>query len=97
MTNQNLTLTAVNPDQLKDLIVEGIREEFKELISQLTPQKNQEELLTRKEVCTILQCSMTTLWHWDNKDLLKPVRIGRNVRYRKSDVDVFINSKNQEL
>ncbi len=95
MTNQNLTFTAVNPNQLKDLIVAGIREEFKELISQLTPQKNQEELLTRKEVCTILQCSMTTLWHWNNKGILIPIRTGRNVRYLKSDIENFINSKKQ--
>ncbi|MEZ4801295.1 MAG: helix-turn-helix domain-containing protein [Gelidibacter sp.] len=93
MTNQNLTLTAVNPDQLKDLIVAGIKEEFTELISQLIPQKKQEELLTRKEVCTILQCSMTTLWHWENRGLLCPIRIGRNVRYRKSEVESFIKSK----
>lgn len=90
---QQTLITQLHPDQLKDLIVAGIREEFKELISQLTPQKNQEELLTRKEVCTILQCSMTTLWHWENRGLLCPIRIGRNVRYRKSEVESFIKSK----
>lgn len=91
---QQTLITQLHPDQLKDLIVAGIREEFKELISQLTPQKNQEELLTRKEVCAILQCSMTTLWHWSNKGILTPIRTGRNVRYLKSDIENFINSKN---
>lgn len=94
---QQTLITQLHPEQLKDLIVTGIKEELKEFFLQLKPQDNKDELLTRKEVCNLLQCSMTTLWHWDNKDLLKPVRIGRNVRYHKSDVDDFINSKKQEL
>ena len=94
---QQTLITQLHPEQLKDLIVAGIRDEFKELLSQLKPQNKKDELLTRKEVCNLLQCSMTTLWHWNNKDILKPIRIGRNVRYRRSDLEAFINSKKQEL
>lgn len=83
----------MHPEQLKELIVTGIKEELKELFSQLTPTKKEDKLLTIKEVCKMLQCSKTTLWHWENKELLLPVRIGRNVRYHKCDVEIFINSK----
>jgi excisionase family DNA binding protein len=46
-----------------------------------------DELLTRQEAAERLRVTLTTLWHWEKKQILVPVKIGNIVRYRKSDVD----------
>lgn len=91
---ETILLSKVNPEQLTDLIVTGIKEELKQLLSIKSQPIKENELLTIKEVCKILQCSKTTLWNWDNKGILVPIRTGRMVRYKKSEIENFINSKN---
>jgi len=53
------------------------------------------ELLTLKETSEVLKVHTNTLRDWDKKGILKAVRIGikRNVRYRKNDIENFINQK----
>jgi len=55
--------------------------------------KDLPELLTLKQTSELLQVHPNTLRNWDNNGTLKAVRIGgRNLRrYRKSDLDKFIN------
>ena len=36
-----------------------------------------------------LHVTKTTLWRWDKKNYLKPVRIGRMTYYRQSDIDAI--------
>ncbi len=55
----------------------------------------QDELLTRKEVAEILGVSLMTLNRWDKQSILKPSRIGRKVRYLKSDVMSSLNKENE--
>ena len=54
------------------------------------------ELLTLKETCDILKVHPNTLRQWDKKSVLKAVRIGikKSLRYRKEDIEKFINQKN---
>jgi len=54
------------------------------------------ELLTLKETCDILKVHHNTLRQWDKKGVLKAVRIGikKSLRYRKEDIEKFINQKN---
>lgn len=49
-------------------------------------------LLDRKAVAKLLHVKPGTLasWAWRKKDLLPVVKIGRTVRYRKSDVMALI-------
>lgn len=58
---------------------------------------NQEmsKLLTLKQACEILQCHPNTLRQWDKKGILKAIRIGikKARRYRKEDIENFINKK----
>jgi excisionase family DNA binding protein len=50
------------------------------------------ELITLKEACEILKVHPNTLRAWDNKGILKAVRIGikKVRRYRKEDIERFI-------
>ena len=54
-----------------------------------------DEFLTRKEVSELLGVSLVTLHKWDKKGILKPSRIGRRVRYLKSDVLNSLNKENE--
>lgn len=54
-----------------------------------------EELLTLREAAGILKVHPNTLRLWDKKGVLKAVRIGikRARRYRKEDIEAFINNQ----
>src|SRR5258708_1656489 len=56
------------------------------------------QLLTLKEVCTILQCHPNTLRLWDKKGILKAVRIGerRTRRYKREDIQKLISAPTDE-
>jgi len=46
-----------------------------------------ERYFTKKQVCELFQISAVTLWHWDKADILKPIKIGGLIRYRKADIE----------
>lgn len=52
----------------------------------------QEELLTPKETAAILRVSIGTLANWRVTQCrwLPFVKLGRSVRYRRSDIDAFL-------
>jgi excisionase family DNA binding protein len=55
------------------------------------------ELITLKEAATILKVHPNTLRSWDKNGILPAVRIGEKKarRYRKEDIEKFINNKNK--
>lgn len=54
-----------------------------------------EPLLTRKQAAEYLNISPGTLAVWDSTKRydLKPIKIGSLVRYRKSDLDKYLDEK----
>lgn len=74
------------PDALSHLIEEVA--DLKKLLARTTEVSSQpeEEYLTPSEMAQSLKISMVTLWHWDNKGITKPLRVGNLKRYRKSDL-----------
>ena len=43
-------------------------------------------LLTKEKVKSMCGVCDATLWHWDKRNYLKPVRVGAKVMYRNADV-----------
>ena len=58
------------------------------------PQQPQEELLTRDEVCKLLNINKTTLWKHTKSGRLTSFGIGNRVLYKRSEVLKAINRLN---
>lgn len=56
-------------------------------------EKDDDVLLTKKEVMEKLGVSSTTLWNWENDRYLLPVKIGRKIFYRLSDINKLLDGK----
>lgn len=49
-----------------------------------------DEFVSKAAVMKLLRVSEVTLWRMDKDGRLKALRIGRNIRYRRTDVDEFM-------
>jgi len=58
------------------------------------PTHKPDDLLSRKEAARYLKLSPGTLATWDStkRHNLNPIKIGYQVRYRRSDLDKFLES-----
>ncbi len=83
---KNITLQ-VKGNDLLTFADKLVKETVKEAETRLKEQNKTDELLTRQQVSEMLGVSLATLWHWEKKQILNPVKIGSKVRYRRSDVE----------
>ena len=61
------------------------------------PENDGNELLTEKQVAAILKVNAVTLWRMNKDGRLPRHKIGGTVvRYKKSEVDAYINSKGRD-
>ncbi len=75
-------------EKLSTLVVEleSIKQNFRP--------KEPIELLTREETAKYLKVSLTTLWHWSKKGILKSYGIGNRVYYKRSEVEASLQRIN---
>lgn len=52
--------------------------------------ESEERLLTKAEVLEKFNVCPTTLWNWEKKRYIEPVKIGRKVYYRRAHVENII-------
>lgn len=88
MENNLITLGAkpnvqyvIDADSLQRILKSVIGETLAELRSQ-----DRETYLSSDEVMALLKVSKATLWRWERKGYLVPVRFGRKVLYKESDI-----------
>ena len=71
------------------------KNDLRELLSEMIPaqtkapeikESNDEVLYTTEEACKILKCSKPTLHRWKKEGIVPHIRIGNNIRYKKSDL-----------
>lgn len=55
------------------------------------------ELLTTKDLCTMFNVSKTTIMSWRNNGLPYTKINGRVIRYRKEEVEKWINEKSKNV
>ncbi len=63
---------------------------IRKAVEQFAPQK-EEKYLKIAEVTTMLKVDRSTLYCWDKKNYLKPVRVGGKPRYKLSDVEAIMS------
>ena len=61
--------------------------------AKVSGKKDDDVLLTKKEVMERLGVSSTTLWLWEKNKYLQPVKIGRKVFYHLSDINKLRDGK----
>lgn len=74
------------PEQLADLISEGVKNQLQELKKDLQRQEANDELLTREQACQFLQINSSTLWAWTNKGKVKAYGIANRRYYKRSEL-----------
>jgi|SRR5690554_686993 len=83
MQERNLSVSIpVTPKDLEDFATSVA----KSVLANYQPKEKEDELLTADEASEMLKVSRTVLWRWDVKGFLPAVKVGRFVRYRKSDI-----------
>lgn len=81
----------MSPDDLKQLVVEAIKEYFASMPKEeKTEQKK--EFYNSKELCDLAQISQTTLWRMENDGFIVANRVGRKKLYEKEMVAGLIAS-----
>ena len=58
--------------------------------------KTAEQLLTTDEVADILKVSKMTLHRWNKRGILPKIEIGSKRRYRRADIEAFIEKSREE-
>lgn len=58
-------------------------------------EKERETLIPKEKVMSMLDVCSATLWHWEKSNYLVPIKAGRKVMYRQSDIDRIIGTKNR--
>lgn len=59
------------------------------------PINNFDDLISTKEVCQRLSISRVTVWNWEKKNILHPIRFGNSKRFRLADIEALSRGKKQ--
>ena len=88
MTENNIRLFDLTKTDLVNLISETVSAELKKVINLMNsqPEKEESKIISRSDTSKLLGVSLTTLFHWNNNDILKAKKIGSRVYYLKNDV-----------
>lgn len=82
----------VTPEDLLYLVKQTIEAAKNELLPVMVSAAK-EALLTKQEVMEKYGVCHTTLWNWGRNNILIPVKVGKKVCYRQSDVERLILEK----
>jgi excisionase family DNA binding protein len=92
------TFTAIQIQGISaETLIGQIKEVLKDLLPKPQPQTQTDKLLTRKEVCTLLQISLVTVHNWTKQGILNPYRIGNKLRFKESEVLEALQSVNGKI
>lgn len=87
----NIILSTIPIEELKNAFTDIVRSELKKELQQLVPSQQPEDLLTRKETASLYGVSLHTLHDWTISGKVPAYRIGSRVRYKRSEVEASLN------
>lgn len=82
-------------DAFRQIVAEMLQEQQQRTEKALAEQRER-PTLTRAQARRELNVSLSTLWHWEKSGYLIPVKVGRKVLYRASDIERMLNRKQKE-
>ncbi|XVJ66863.1 MAG: helix-turn-helix domain-containing protein [Lacibacter sp.] len=83
---QNIILTSVPLDDLKNDLVDAIMKEISIALKDKPLNKSENEPLTRIQVAQLLKVSLGTVDEWTKSGKITGYRIGRRVRFKRNEV-----------
>lgn len=86
-------LLPITPDELRKTVREAVGDAFRDFVPQSTGEQEKtpkNALLSVAETSELLHVSRVTLREMEKRGELKPVRIGRRVLYRCSDIEAAL-------
>ena len=81
-----IILQGTTPEALVKLINENVKAQFLELKDSIINKNVNDNLLTRKQTCELLQIDSSTLWHWTNKGNVTAYGIANRRYYKRSEL-----------
>lgn len=69
----------------------------KDELSSMVAEAQKERMLTKAEVKSLFGVCDTTLWNWQNKGILTPVKTGNKILYHESEVRKALGLRNIKL
>ena len=84
--SNSILLQNLSKEELGNLIDERLTKSIEKLSLGLAKKESEDLLLTRDEVCKLLQIDSSTLWHWTNKGKVTAYGIGNRRYYKKSEL-----------
>lgn len=87
-------LYVVNPEELKQLITNCLKEQIDTLKKEFAP-KEPNEFLSRSETMSLLKISSFCLHNWMNKGILKHYKVGNRTYFKRSDIEEKIMNSNK--
>lgn len=82
-------LITISREELKELIQDSIN---KININQPQPVSNDLDLLTRKEVCTLLKINQSTLYRWTKDNVIPSYGISNRIYFKRSEIEQILNN-----
>lgn len=76
----------VTPEQLKELILQGVKIQLDEIKKEFQP-KEPTEYLTRNELAKLLKVDLSTLHNWVKKGKIKAYGIGARVYFKRNELE----------
>ena len=86
MVQNSILLQNLSPEQLKELINEGLKSQLDDFKKDLSDHQANDDLLTRKEACEFLKINSSTLWHWTNKGKVIAYGIANRRYYKRTEL-----------
>lgn len=86
---ESVLLNNVSPDELIQIILDGVQAKIDKLKEAFQP-KEPTEYLTRKEVIELLHVDQSTIWAWTKRGKLISYQISNRIYYKRSEVEQAI-------
>ena len=92
--NQSIQMLNITPNDLANLINEGIKKELSEFKKALNPDDLQSPHLTRRQTAEFFGVSLNCVNDWRRKGIIKDYKVGQRTYFKRSELmQVMFNKK----